>query len=160
MSWILIQRMADQTETYFESGTGWVSDVTLATAYSTKEASLPDGVTQREALGQGARVVIKDKVSGTEFAVPQLKAEPYLNQIAISPASPGITAGNPVQMKAIGTLTDGTALDITNRAAWSSATPAHATVSQSGLVSFVAAGTSVITAAMGGASASTTATAS
>jgi Bacterial Ig-like domain (group 2) len=160
MSWYIVLRTQQLTETYFESGTGFQSSLGSATTYATKEASMIDAVTQREAFGAGALLVVKDSVSGTEFAAPNLTPSPYLNQINLSPTAPALTTGQTVQMKALGTKTDSTTNDITNGSVWASATPAHVAVSQTGLLTWVAAGTSVITCSLSGVVSTVTATAS
>jgi trimeric autotransporter adhesin len=159
VSWIIVFRQPALTEQYFESGTGFQTAIGSATTYSTKEASLVDAVTQKELFGPGARIVIKDLVSGKEFAAPVLSASPYLNTINLNPSAPAVPNGGTVQMSAVGVWSDGTSNSITNSATWSSATPAHVTVSQTGLLTWVAAGTSVITCSQSGATASVTATA-
>jgi uncharacterized protein YjdB len=76
-----------------------------------------------------------------------------LKSIAITPNGGTISAGNTLQLKATGTYNDGSTSNLTSSAAWSSSTPAAATVSGAGLVTAVAAGTSTITATSGSVSA-------
>jgi hypothetical protein len=71
-----------------------------------------------------------------------------LSSLAITPVSPSVVHGNKVQLMATGTFADGTTSDLTPLVVWSSATPAKATVDVLGNVTAVAAGTSVITAAL------------
>ena len=78
-----------------------------------------------------------------------------LVSIAVSPANPSIVAGTDQQFTATGTYSDTSTADISATVTWSSATPAKATVSASGLAHGVAMGTSTISAALGGVTGST-----
>jgi hypothetical protein len=78
---------------------------------------------------------------------------------SISIASPACSAGvcggsvgGTVQLTATAALSDGSALDVTNRAQWSSTNTSVAAVNSSGLVSFAAAGDAEIAAAYQGVS--------
>lgn len=82
-----------------------------------------------------------------------------LASIALAPVNPSIARGASQQFVAMGTFSDATTRDITAVSTFTSATPAVATIgAASGLASGVAAGTSVITAASGTLSGSTTLT--
>jgi Bacterial Ig-like domain (group 2)/Divergent InlB B-repeat domain len=72
-----------------------------------------------------------------------------LNSVQVSPASQSLTVGQTAQLKAVGTFGNAkhpSTEDITSSASWSSTVPAVATVSSSGLVTAVGAGTTTITA--------------
>ena len=70
-----------------------------------------------------------------------------LSSITIAPANPTVPVGVTQQFRAIGAFSDGTSVDMTNLVAWTSGAPAIATINPiSGLVTGVAAGSSVITA--------------
>jgi hypothetical protein len=75
--------------------------------------------------------------------------------IAVTPANPSIALNGVQQFTAIKTLSDSSTLDVTNSVTWTSATPAVATISGSGLATALSAGTSVITATSGAVSGST-----
>ena len=81
-----------------------------------------------------------------------------LESITISPQTPSVSAGSTQQLTATGLYSDGTTQDLTASAAWTSATVAVATVNGTGLVTGVTTGTSLVTAASGGKSGSTTVT--
>lgn len=84
-----------------------------------------------------------------------------LVSIAITPDSPGPSPGDPVQLTATGTYSDASTLNITSAVTWASADTDVATVtngSTGGNLSAVATGSSAITATLGTASGSTTAT--
>ncbi|WP_035347817.1 Ig-like domain-containing protein [Edaphobacter aggregans] len=72
-----------------------------------------------------------------------------LDSVQVSPASLSLTVGQTAQLKAMGTFGNAKHLstqDITGGVTWSSSVPAVATVSSSGMVTAVGAGTTTITA--------------
>lgn len=70
---------------------------------------------------------------------------PTLKQLVIDPATATVTVGLTVPLKAIGTLTDNSTVDLTSKTKWSSSNTAIASVPQPGVVSGVAAGLATIT---------------
>jgi uncharacterized protein YjdB len=72
-----------------------------------------------------------------------------LSSITISPTSDSTNAGDTVQYKALGTLQDGTQVDITDSVTWSSSNKSVATISSAGLATAVASGTTYIVATSG-----------
>ena len=77
-----------------------------------------------------------------------------LSSLAVTPATATVAIGAGQQFTAIATYSDGSAQDVSAKAAWTSATPASATVSAAtGLSTGIAAGNSNISAAFGGKSA-------
>ncbi|WP_226941516.1 Ig-like domain-containing protein [Janthinobacterium violaceinigrum] len=77
-----------------------------------------------------------------------------LSSLAVTPATATVAIGAGQQFTAIATYSDGSAQDVSAKAAWTSATPASATVNAAtGLSTGIAAGTSTIAAAFGGKSA-------
>jgi uncharacterized protein YjdB len=82
-----------------------------------------------------------------------------LVSVAVSPALATVNIGASQQYVAVATYTDGSSRDVSNGAAWTSATPAVATVgAASGLAAGVNAGSTVIAAAFSGKSGSATLT--
>jgi len=73
-----------------------------------------------------------------------------LVSIAISPASSSLALGATGQFSAIGTYSDGSTADISTSATWASANPTVATVSSSGLVRAMSAGTASLSASFSG----------
>lgn len=69
---------------------------------------------------------------------------PALKGLIVDPATATVTVGLSVQLKAIGTLTDNTTVDLTGKAKWTSANTSSATVSASGLVTGVQTTNSVV----------------
>jgi hypothetical protein len=79
-----------------------------------------------------------------------------LISVAVTPAAPSVAIGATQQFTATAVYSDGSARDVTRNAAWTSATPAVATVNAtSGIAVGVNAGTSAITAAFEGKTGST-----
>ena len=70
--------------------------------------------------------------------------------IAVSPSNPTLVEGVLVQFTAMGTFPDGETLDITDNVTWASATPSVAAISDTGLATALAPGTSQITASLEG----------
>jgi hypothetical protein len=67
-------------------------------------------------------------------------------------------AGTTQQFSATGTYSDGTTQNLTSTVTWTSGTPAIASINSAGLASALSAGTSTITAALGGVSSGTSLT--
>jgi hypothetical protein len=82
---------------------------------------------------------------------------PTLQSIAVTPANSTLSGlSKTQQFTAIGTYSDGTTADVTTQVAWVSSLPAIATINaSSGLATSVAAGTTVISATLSGASGNT-----
>ncbi len=78
-----------------------------------------------------------------------------LVSIKVTPANQSITIGQTLNMAATATYSDGTTRDITASVTWTSNTPSIATITQSGLATGVARGSTTITATSGGTSGST-----
>lgn len=81
-----------------------------------------------------------------------------LQSITVTPPGPAVEVGLAVQLGATGLYSDGSTLDLTDQVTWSSGTLSVATVSGTGLATGVAAGSSLVAAAMGGISGSTSLT--
>lgn len=87
----------------------------------------------------------KGKHGGT-VTVDGATQTPVFTSVRVSPASPAVAVGATVQLTATPLDQAGQAMGGVPAAAWSSADPARATVSASGLVAGVAAGTVSVTA--------------
>ncbi|WP_295993629.1 ice-binding family protein [Rugamonas sp.] len=82
-----------------------------------------------------------------------------LVSVAVTPAIAAIPTGGTLQLTATANYADGSSHDVTTGSAWTSASPAVATINgSSGLATGVAAGTSVLAASFGGKSGSATLT--
>jgi uncharacterized protein YjdB len=69
-----------------------------------------------------------------------------LTSITVTPANASVVVGSVTQFRATGKYSDGTTKDITASVSWVSSKPALATVSTSGLVRTIAAGSLTISA--------------
>ncbi len=92
-------------------------------------------------------------LSATE--IQQLYNGATLVSIAVSPANPSISQGNTQQFTATGTYSDGSHQDLTNTAAWSSSSPAVASISSAGLATGTSTGSTTIQATLGSINGST-----
>ena len=81
-----------------------------------------------------------------------------LQSIAVVPASPSVIQGMTEKFTAVGTFSDNSTQDVSSQVTWTSSATAVATISPAGLASTLTAGTSTITAALSGLSASATLT--
>jgi hypothetical protein len=81
-----------------------------------------------------------------------------LRSIATSPKSATLSSGANQQFTATGTNSDGSTLDETNSATWSSSSPSVASISSGGLASGLCAGSTTITASMSNVSGQSTLT--
>lgn len=72
--------------------------------------------------------------------------DPKLTSVAVTPASPSVAVGKTVQLTAVGGYDDGTSNKLTSSVTWSSSDSGVASVSTSGLLEGVSAGTATITA--------------
>jgi trimeric autotransporter adhesin len=112
------------------------------------------------ATGQSAGTVTITAVSGSLSAGSHLVVEgSNLISIKVTPQNLKLPATIETQLKAIGTFSDGQQLDLTSAATWTSSTPSVATVSNAsnsgGVATGVATGSTTITAAFAGISATT-----
>lgn len=83
-----------------------------------------------------------------------------LVSLALAPATSTSPAGSTRQLAAFATYTDGSVVDVTASASFVSATPAAVSVGSTGLMTYVATGTSTLTANFAGKTAAATATTS
>jgi hypothetical protein len=100
---------------------------------------------------------------GAVSATTSLTVTPAtLTSLAVTPANPSIARGTTRQFTATGTYSDGSTQNLTDTVTWSSSSTGAATISNAvgskGLATSVAAGSTVITAASGGVSATTSLT--
>ncbi len=83
---------------------------------------------------------------------------PALVSIAVTPATATIALGSSQQYQAVGTYSDGSTQNVTTLLTWSSATPAVATVTNTGLATGLSQGTATLTGGFEAISASVTMT--
>lgn len=96
---------------------------------------------------QGSGLVI----GGFQYSSVTLQnASSTLTGVTVTPQAITVSPGKTAQLTAQGAYADGSTLDITTQAAWSSSDSSKVTVSASGLITGVAGGDAVVTAALGG----------
>jgi len=101
------------------------------------------------ALGAGTATI--SAVFGGQVGTANLTVtNATLMSIAITPAAPSIGVGSTQQFTAKGRFSDGSVVGITSQCAWSSSTPAVATINSTGLANGIASGSSTISASMNG----------
>ena len=83
---------------------------------------------------------------------------PSLTSMAVSPADPSVLKGSTRQFTAIGSYSDGSIQNLTDKAIWSSSNSAVAVVTNTGLATSFATGSSTIQVALGSVAGSTTLT--
>jgi plastocyanin/uncharacterized protein YjdB len=131
------------------------SQVTWASATQSTATITPAGVATGVAQGTSTISATLGNVSGSTTLTVTL---PTLESIAVTPAGPSIAKGLTQQFSAMGTFSDNSTQDLTGSVLWASATSTVATITQAGVATGVAQGTSVISASMNGVSGSTTLT--
>lgn len=142
---------------------GTTKDLTASVTWSSANANTASvsaaGVVTGAATGVTTVTARSGNFSGsTQITVTtsNLCAAPV--SIAVAPVNPTVPVNTTQQMVATGTNTDASTCDITDLVTWSSSTIANATVSASGLVKGVAAGSATITATLGSVTGSTSVT--
>ena len=85
-------------------------------------------------------------IAGLGLGCDGFFVDPILTGIAVGPAAT-IQTGTTIQLTTVGTYNDGSQKKISSNVSWSSATPEVATVNQSGVVTGLGPGQSVITGA-------------
>jgi hypothetical protein len=145
--------------------TGTFSDSTTAdvTANSTFKSGTPAVATIDAAtglaLGVSAGPSLITATSGGISNSTTLTVKPvFLQSLTVTPQGPVLQIGATRQLAVMAGYSDGTSSDVTALSTFVSATPANAKVGATGIVTGVAAGTSVVTATFGTTNASTTAT--
>jgi trimeric autotransporter adhesin len=130
-------------------------DVTNSVTWSSSNTAAgtvsAQGVVTGVAAGSSTITASSAGVSGSAT----LTTSP-VQSITVTPSNQTLLAGGTLQLKANGTLADGTPQDLSNFATWSSSNTGVATVtSPGGLVTGVSAGPVTVSASFGSASAST-----
>jgi uncharacterized protein YjdB len=111
---------------FVSSQNGLITCATVGTTTVTASATVPTG------LINGSTAL---NVSGAT-----------LNSIVLYPANPSIAAGNKVQITAIGVFSDSSVQDLTGQVTWQTSNSKSTSISNTGIVTAKAAGSSSITA--------------
>jgi uncharacterized protein YjdB len=135
-------------------------DVSALSSFTSASASVATiNAATGLALGVSAGTSVITATSGAQGASTTLTVNPVtLLSIALAPQAPSLLIGATRQLAVTATYSNATTADVTAASTFVSATPANVTVGASGLLTGIAAGTSVITASFGTQNASTTAT--
>lgn len=136
---------------------GSKSDVTASATWSSADATVATvAVTGATATATGVTpgsTVISATFGGLTGSTPITVSGAKLTGISISPSAATIAVGGTAILKATANYSDGSAVDVTATAVWSSADTTIATAS-GGIVTGVAAGSTTVTASFGGATGS------
>jgi uncharacterized protein YjdB len=152
------------TATYADKTT---ADVTTSVTWSTDDAGVATisnaGGTNGVATAVSAGTTgVHAALSGVTGSATLTVTSATLASIAVTPANPSLSIGLKQPMKATGTYSDASTVDLTASAVWTTADVNVATVSNAsgaqGLLAAVGAGTTTVTATFGGISGATTVT--
>ena len=135
---------------------GTTQDLTASAAWSSQNTSVATvsgaGLVTAKMAGTTLITASSGTVSGSmTFTV----AATTLKSLAVTPANPTLAKNATQQFTATGTFSDGSTQNLSSSVAWSSATPAVATISSTGLATAVGAGMSMIQAISGAVTGST-----
>jgi trimeric autotransporter adhesin len=146
---------------------GSVDDVTALAVWESSDAAVAAPLAAPAPKGSFSTVAMGSAIItarlGQEAATTTLTVSPAtLNALSLSPFQPRVPVGLTLQLRATGVYSDNSTHDVTEQAAWSSSVATVVAVSDGvgsrGLASFVAAGSSTVSASFGGVMAATTVT--
>ena len=150
------------TGTYSDGGTQDLTATANWTSSNTAVATISNAAASRgraTSIATGT-TTITASLSGVSGSTALTVTPPVLVSLAIRPANRTIALGTSQQCTATGTYTDNSTLDLTTAATWTSSDISVATISNAagtkGRATSVNDGTTTVTAAVGGVSASTT----
>ena len=148
------QQQFQATVTYSDNSTGpgttGVSWTSSAPAVATINAT--SGLALSLAIGPTTITAALGTVQGTTVL---MVTDATLTSIAVTPPTPSNALGTARQFVATGTFSNATTQDLSNQVTWGSDTPSVATVSNAGLATTLAVGTTVVRATSGAVSGST-----
>lgn len=128
---------------------GGTQNLTASVTWSSSNTSVATIKTSGLATGKGIGTATITAKSGSTTATAELKVTPpVVVSIAVMPSNPFIGLGGTQQFIAIGTLTDGSNQELSNSVTWNSSNPGVSAISNSGLATAKAAGTSAVTATL------------
>jgi hypothetical protein len=96
-------------------------------------------------------VIASTGCGGVASTPPPVKT---LASVSVTSSAPSVAVGATRQFTATATYSDGSTANISSTAAWTTATPAFATINSSGLATGVAVGSTIVTASLSGISGS------
>ena len=135
------------TGTYDDGST---KNITGSVSWSSNDSAIATisdgGLVKGVAPGTTSVVATSASISGSTSVSISVA---NLSSIAVSPSSASIGTSQTQQFEAIGTLNDGTTVNITDSVTWSSSSTSVATINGSGLATAQASGTTYIVATSG-----------
>lgn len=134
------------TATFFD---GTTADISSAVTWSSDDTSVATVSSTGVVTALQPGMVTISATDGTVSAQDSVLVL-GLTAITVTPASTTLARGLTKQLTATGTYSDGVIEDVTRFAVWTSAAPATATVSASGLATAVINGSTTIKATIGG----------
>jgi hypothetical protein len=143
---------------------GTSANITSQVAWSTASAAIASVSNAQGSSGLAAGLAlgtttVQATLGGVNGTTSLTVSAATLASIVVTPANSTLAAGASQQMSALGKYSDGTSLDVTTTAVWTTGSAAVATVSNAagsqGLAAAVAAGTTSVTATLKGISGST-----
>ncbi|MEK7353891.1 MAG: Ig-like domain-containing protein, partial [Chloroflexota bacterium] len=149
---------AGSTANFTSTGnfTNGLADITVTATWTSSDPS----IASIETAGQGHPGVARSYRPGTvtitatqsgKSATATLAVTPAtIQSVAVAPVNPVMTLGSTRQFRAIAIKSDGSLVDVTTTATWTSSNTSVATVGATGLATAVAAGVAVITANVSG----------
>jgi uncharacterized protein YjdB len=139
---------------------GSSKDLTASAQWNTSDSSVAS-VAAGKVTAVGAGTVMVSATSGKFSASATLQitsAATNLASIALSPTASSLPVNTSQQFTATGTYKDGSSRDLTTVVNWASSSTATATIDASGLATGMAAGSTTISASLGGIKGSTSLT--
>jgi phage tail sheath protein FI/uncharacterized protein YjdB len=134
------------TGTYSDGTSGPVAAVTWSSSNNGVAGINGTGLATAAAAGSAVMTATSGAVSGRATLTVTTAT---LTSLVVTPAAPSIAAGLTQQFAAQGVYSDSTSQDLTTSVTWNSATPATASIGNTGAAKALAGGTSVITAKLG-----------
>jgi trimeric autotransporter adhesin len=130
---------------------GSTQDLTSAVTWSSAQPALAGITATGLATGLGGGSIAVTAALGAIDASATLNVNSLaLASIAVTPGNASIALGTDQQLAATATYADGSTLDLTKSATWSSSVPSVATVNASGLTTSASTGQTPITASAAG----------
>ena len=139
---------------------GSSKDLTASAQWKTSDSTIASVAAGRvTAVGAGTVTVTAASGKLQAFATLQVtSAATNLASIAVSPAASSLPVNTSLQFTATGTYKDGSSRDLTALVNWASSSNAAATINAAGMATGMAAGSTTISASLGGIKGSTSLT--
>jgi len=121
---------------------GTSQDITAAATWTSSSTTVATINASGLATGQNpGTTTITATLSGKSGTATLTVTSATLASVNVTPDTPSLPAGGNQQFTLTGSYSDGTSADVSGQATWTSSNPSVATVSTTGLVTAVAAGT-------------------